>query len=276
VPSFPTVRFSGPLSEPDVHVSAHPALHKTRGSCGVLTCVRPRRRDVAAPTPCRFRRARTTRSLWPPTGVARSAPGPRRAQLDPARVRQLLQARGVLRHVRVPARLHVAQGDRLATGQASPRDLEAAPTPLPRRRLVAHGRRYAQLALTTFYIALPPALVAHLELGSDAGAGSGVVVAFGSGRQRLEGWACRVVRRWAVFTAAPGGCLVARALEGVDFARLRADDREGGRLFRLILIGVEVCMGCRWLGMSGRAAWRTVRRSRRGWGDRAGGWSEWW
>jgi hypothetical protein len=35
VPTFPSVRFSGPRSEPDVRVTTHPALHKFMpfGSC---------------------------------------------------------------------------------------------------------------------------------------------------------------------------------------------------------------------------------------------------
>jgi hypothetical protein len=67
-----------------------------------------------------------------------------------------------------------------------------------------------------------------------------------------------------------------QVLEGVDFARLRADDREEGRLFRPMLISVEVCMGCRWLGMSGEQRGEAFGGLGEVGAAGLGRWSEWW
>ena len=56
------------------------------------------------------------------------------------RLDQLLPARGVRSHLRLPPSLHMAESHHLATAQTPPWQLEATETPIPRYRMVAIRR----------------------------------------------------------------------------------------------------------------------------------------
>ena len=64
----------------------------------------------------------------------------RATQPGTERLDQLLPARSVLRHLRLPPSLHMAESHSLAAAQTPPKQLETTETPVSRRRMVAIRR----------------------------------------------------------------------------------------------------------------------------------------